>query len=45
MNYCIQMGIALNLNLKDVIEAKMAKNALKYPVAKCKGKATKYDKL
>jgi NTP pyrophosphatase (non-canonical NTP hydrolase) len=43
--YCIQMGIALNLNLKDVIEAKMAKNALKYPVAKCKGKATKYDKL
>src|SRR5574344_1957966 len=43
--YWIQMGIALNLNLKDVIEAKMAKNALKYPVAKCKGKATRYDKL
>jgi NTP pyrophosphatase (non-canonical NTP hydrolase) len=45
LNYCIQMGIALNLNLKDIIEAKMKKNALKYPVSKCKGKATKYNKL
>lgn len=45
MNYCIQMGIALDIGLKDVIEQKMKKNALKYPVSKCKGKATKYDKL
>jgi len=45
LNYCIQMGIALNLDLKDIIEKKMEKNALKYPIAKCKGKATKYNKL
>lgn len=45
LNYCIQMGIALDVDLKDIIEKKMAKNALKYPVSKCKGKATKYDKL
>lgn len=45
LNYCIQMGIALDIDLKDIIEKKMAKNALKYPVNKCKGKATKYDKL
>lgn len=45
MNYCIQMGIALDLNLKDIIEKKMVKNAAKYPVEKCKGKSTKYDHL
>jgi hypothetical protein len=45
MNYCIQMGIALNVDIPTIMEAKMAKNAAKYPVAKCKGKATKYDKL
>jgi hypothetical protein len=33
------------VDLKTIVEAKMAKNAQKYPVAKCKGKATKYDKL
>jgi hypothetical protein len=31
--------------LPTIIEKKMAKNAKKYPVEKCKGKATKYDKL
>lgn len=45
MNYCIQMGIALNVDIPTIMEEKMAKNAAKYPVAKCKGKATKYDKL
>jgi dCTP diphosphatase len=45
MNYCIQMGIALDVDLPTIIEKKMAKNAKKYPVEKCKGKATKYDKL
>lgn len=45
VNYCIQMGIALDIDLKDAVEEKMKKNALKYPVSKCKGKATKYDKL
>jgi len=45
MNYCIQMGIALNVDLKTIIENKMAKNAKKYPVEKCRGVSTKYDKL
>jgi dCTP diphosphatase len=45
LNYCIQMGIALDVDLPTIIEAKMAKNAKKYPVDKCKGKATKYTKL
>jgi NTP pyrophosphatase (non-canonical NTP hydrolase) len=45
MNYCIQMGIALNVDLKTIIEKKMAKNAKKYPVEKCRGVSTKYDKL
>lgn len=44
-NYAIQMAYALNLDIKDIIEKKMEKNALKYPVDKCKGKSDKYDKL
>ena len=35
----------LNINIFDAIEQKMAKNAAKYPVNKCFGKATKYNKL
>jgi dCTP diphosphatase len=45
INYCIQMASKLGLNIKDIVEEKLAKTALKYPVEKCKGKATKYDKL
>jgi len=45
MNYCLQMATALNLDVKEIIEKKMVENAKKYPVAKAKGKATKYDKL
>lgn len=45
MNYCIQMSNALGVDIKTIIESKMAETAKKYPVAKCKGKATKYDKL
>lgn len=45
LNYAIQMAYALNLNIKEIIEKKMEKNALKYPVEKCKGKSDKYDKL
>ncbi|MCH3909583.1 MAG: nucleotide pyrophosphohydrolase [Bacilli bacterium] len=45
LNYCVQMGIALDVDLKDIVLKKMEKNAKKYPVEKCKGNATKYDKL
>lgn len=42
LNYSIQLAISLNLDIKTIIEEKMKKNAAKYPVAKCKGKADKY---
>lgn len=44
-NYCIQMSQALNVDLMDVVNAKIDKNEKKYPVEKAKGKSTKYDKL
>jgi len=45
INYCIQMATILNLDIKDIVLAKLKKNALKYPVNKCKGKSTKYNQL
>ena len=35
----------LNVNIIDIINAKMYKTELKYPVDKAKGVSTKYDKL
>ena len=45
INYCIQMATILSLDIKDIVLAKLKKNALKYPVSKCKGKSTKYNQL
>ena len=45
MNYCIQMSQVLNVDIIDIINAKMDKTEKKYPVAKAKGKSTKYNKL
>lgn len=45
INYCIQMATILDLDIKDIVLAKLKKNALKYPVSKCKGKSTKYNQL
>lgn len=45
INYCIQMATILDLDIKDIVLAKLKKNALKYPVNKCKGKSTKYTQL
>ena len=45
MNYCIQMSQVLHLDLIDIINKKMDKNELKYPVSKAKGVSTKYTKL
>ncbi|MBQ3830048.1 MAG: nucleotide pyrophosphohydrolase [Spirochaetales bacterium] len=45
MVYCIDMLDKLKLDADEIINAKMDKNEAKYPVAKAKGKATKYDKL
>lgn len=43
--YCLQMTMGLELDPIAIIRAKMEKNAKKYPVEKCKGISTKYDKL
>ena len=45
MNYCIQMSQVLDVDLIDIINAKMDKTEKKYPVDKAKGVSTKYDKL
>ena len=45
MNYCIQMSHVLNVDIIDIINAKMDKTEKKYPVDKSKGVSTKYDKL
>lgn len=43
--YCIQLSDKLNLDIKEIIEQKIKKNALKYPVEKAKGNAKKYTEL
>ena len=45
MNYCIQMAQVLNVDIIDIINAKMDKVEKKYPVEKAKGVSTKYNKL
>lgn len=43
--YCIYKADVLKLDLDTIIDEKMNKNAVKYPVEKAYGKATKYTKL
>lgn len=43
--YCIQMADKLNVDLEEIILAKMDKNEKKYPVEKAKGTANKYTNL
>ena len=45
INYCIQMANILNVDIKEIVERKLEETAKKYPIAKCKGKATKYTDL
>lgn len=45
INYCIQMGQVLNLDIYDIVLDKLEKTKKKYPVEKCKSIATKYNKL
>ncbi len=45
MNYCIQMAQVLDVNLIDIVNAKMDMSEKKYPVDKSKGVSTKYNKL
>ena len=43
--YCVDMLDKLNLDVDEIINAKMNINEKKYPVEKAKGSAEKYDKL
>ena len=45
MIYCILMSLVLNVDIIDIMNAKMDKTELKYPVDKSKGVSTKYNKL
>lgn len=45
MTYCLQLADVLGLNPAQIISDKLARSALKYPVAKAKGTSTKYDRL
>ena len=45
INYCIQMATVLDFDIKTIVLEKLEKTRKKYPVEKCKGKATKYNKL
>lgn len=45
INYCLQMSTVMGFDVKTIVKDKMKKTAVKYPVDKCKGKSTKYDKL
>ena len=43
--YCQNMLDVLNFDEDEIINNKLDKNELKYPIEKCKGKANKYTKL
>ena len=43
--YLFELAHDLKIDLPQAIERKTAKNAAKYPVEKCKGRHTKYNKL
>lgn len=45
VNYCIRMAQVLNIDLIDIVNSKIDKNEVKYPVSKSKGVSTKYNKL
>src|SRR3989338_5572689 len=43
--YLFELADNLGIDLSEAIDIKLAKNAQKYPVAKARGKHTKYNKL
>jgi NTP pyrophosphatase (non-canonical NTP hydrolase) len=45
INYCLQLATVLHVNVKEIVEAKLEKNAKKYPIEKAKGVSTKYTKF
>ena len=45
LNYAFQMADKYNLDIKEIMLEKLNANALKYPAAKAKGRADKYNEL
>ena len=45
LNYCILMADACDLDMDEIIQAKVKRNNEKYPVEKAKDSAKKYDEL
>ena len=45
LNYALLLADKYNLDVAAIVREKMARNAIKYPVEKAKGVATKYDEL
>lgn len=45
MNYAFLIAHKYNLDIKEIILAKLKKNAEKYPITKAKGSAKKYNEL
>ena len=43
--YCQDLADRLGVDVDEIVNKKMAKNELKYPVDKAKGNSTKYNKL
>ena len=43
--YLYELADVLDIDLRAAIVAKLAKNAVKYPVEKSRGNSTKYNKL
>lgn len=43
--YLLDLSNKLGVDLVDIASKKIDLNAIKYPVDKCKGKSTKYNKL
>ncbi len=45
LTYCVLMADVCELNLDEIVQAKVRRNNEKYPVEKAKGKSDKYSEL
>ena len=45
LSYCIMLADAIDVDINEIVLAKIEKNRLKYPVQKSKGSSAKYDEL
>ena len=45
INYCVLMADVCNLDIDEIVQAKVKTNNEKYPVEKARGKSDKYSEL